>query len=56
MIMSKRVAIGSLAGEYDGADLGDQRRAERLKLIAGQLEQEPAKGFPACCVARRMSS
>lgn len=40
------MAIGSLVGEFDGADLGDQRRAERLKLIAGQLEQEPAKGFP----------
>lgn len=46
MVMKKRAAAGSLVEEFDGADLGDQRRSERLKLIAGQLEQEPAKGFP----------
>src|ERR1044071_9720091 len=46
MVMKKRAAAGSLVDEFDGADLGDRRRSERLKLIAGQLEQEPAKGFP----------
>jgi hypothetical protein len=44
--MSKRAHVGTAAEELGGADLGDRRRTERLRVIAGQLEAEPAKSFP----------
>jgi hypothetical protein len=44
--MSKRARVGTAAEELGGADLGDRRRTERLRVIARQLEAEPAKSFP----------
>src|ERR1051325_5211772 len=44
--MGRTLKLGAVADEFEGADLGDHRRGERLKTIAGLLEREPAKGFP----------
>lgn len=44
--MIARAQVGTAADEFVGADLGDRRRDERLGLIAGLLDAEPAKGFP----------
>jgi Transposase DNA-binding/Transposase DDE domain len=44
--MIARAAVGTAASEFDGAELGDPRRSERLQLIANMLEAEPAKSFP----------
>ena len=35
-----------IAGEFEGADLGDSRRSTRLLRIARALEAEPKGGFP----------
>lgn len=44
--MSKRARIGTAAEEVGGANLGDRRRTERLRVITGLLEAEPANSFP----------
>jgi hypothetical protein len=44
--MLKRAHIGTAAEELAGAELGDRRRTERLRVITQVLETEPAKSFP----------
>jgi hypothetical protein len=44
--MMRRVVATTAGEELAGAELGDRRRVERLRLIAEQLEAEPAKSFP----------
>ena len=44
--MSTRELLGTAASEFDGAELGDPRRSNRLQLIVSTLEGEPAKSFP----------
>ena len=44
--MARRIRSTTAADEVAGADLGDRRRSERLRIITGQLESEPAKSFP----------
>jgi len=38
--------VSKSADEFAAADLGDERRSQRLQMIAGLLEREPAKSFP----------
>jgi len=44
--MVSAARVGPISEEYAGANLGDRRRAERAKLIAESLYQQPASGFP----------
>jgi hypothetical protein len=44
--MVQRALVGTAAGEFKGADLGDRRRSARLTSIVGALEEQPARGFP----------
>jgi hypothetical protein len=44
--MVQRANVGDIGREFQGAELGDQRRSDRLVRIAGALDREPAKGFP----------
>jgi hypothetical protein len=44
--MVQRALVGTAAGEFKGADLGDRRRSARLTTIVGTLEEQPARGFP----------
>lgn len=44
--MSKRALVGRAVNEFDGVELGDPRRANRLQLIVNTLEAEPARSFP----------
>lgn len=44
--MGRRELLGTVASEFDGAELGDPRRSNRLQLIVNTLDGEPAKGFP----------
>ena len=44
--MVQRALVGTAAGEFEGADLGDRRRSARLTSIAATLEEQPARGFP----------
>lgn len=37
---------GTAASEFDGAELGDPRRSNRLRSIVKTLEAEPARSFP----------
>jgi Transposase DNA-binding/Transposase DDE domain len=39
-------AVGSVAGEFEGARLGDGRLPKRLQRIARVVSVSPAKGFP----------
>lgn len=45
-MINKAIRLTNVAHEFGGAELGDERRADRLKIIAGLLDQEPAKSFP----------
>ena len=44
--MVQRALVGTASREFEGADLGDQRRSARLTSIAATLEEQPARGFP----------
>jgi len=44
--MINSIRVGKAVDEFRGAELGDERRAERLQTIIGQLEQDPSKSFP----------
>jgi hypothetical protein len=44
--MINSIRVGKSIEEFTGAQLGDERRAERLEVIVGQLEQDPSKSFP----------
>lgn len=39
-------ASPAIDGEFEGAELGDRRRGQRLVKIAKALEEEPSAGFP----------
>lgn len=45
-LVARRTLAASAADEAGTADLGDRRRTERLRLITGKLEAEPASSFP----------
>jgi hypothetical protein len=45
-VVTRRIQATSAADEVAAANLGDQRRTKRLRLITAQLEAEPAKSFP----------
>jgi hypothetical protein len=44
--MAKRTLVPSVAAEFDGAQLGDERRSRRLKKIVTKLAAEPSESFP----------
>lgn len=44
--MIKAARLETVVEEFAGADLGDQRRSQRLTVIAGVLDCDPASGFP----------
>jgi hypothetical protein len=44
--MVQRALVGTAAREFEGAELGDQRRSARLTSIATTLEEQPGRGFP----------
>ena len=46
MVVKNAIAVGPAEQEFDGAALGDARRTQRLKLIAGLLDRRPGDSFP----------
>jgi hypothetical protein len=46
LVMAQHAGSVDVAREFAGAELGDQRRSDRLVWIADALHKEPAKGFP----------
>jgi transposase-like protein/DDE family transposase len=44
--MVQHARTGDVAEEFAGAQLGDERRSDRLVCVARALDREPAKGFP----------
>src|SRR5258706_13856258 len=47
MFRSTKAVLGSVVAEYAGAELGDERRNQRLKGIARRLEENPRAPFPS---------
>ena len=41
--------LGSLAAEFESADLGDRRLNRRLAVLAGDWSQTPGVGLPRAC-------
>lgn len=45
-MINRDVGVPAIADEFAGADLGDQRRTDRLQVIAALMEKSPARSFP----------